>query len=50
MSGLLAHGGVGGAVVEIALVLTILAVFVAVWRRERVGAASESKTTDEEAS
>lgn len=35
MTGLLAHGGVGGAVVEIALTLTILLVFVAVWRRER---------------
>ena len=44
----LAHGGVGGAIVEVALVLTVLAVFFAVWRRERV-AASESKATDEEA-
>jgi hypothetical protein len=33
--GLLAHGGVGGAIVEVGLVLTILAVFFAVWRRER---------------
>lgn len=35
MTGLLAHGGAGGAVVEIALTLTILLVFVVVWRRER---------------
>lgn len=35
MTGLLAHGGVGGAIVEVALTLTILLVFVAVWRRER---------------
>ena len=32
---LLAHGGVGGAVVETLLVLTVVAVFVAVWLRER---------------
>ena len=32
---LLAHGGVGGAVVESVLVLTIAAVFLAVWLRER---------------
>lgn len=35
MTGLLAHGGVGGAIVEVALTLTIVLVFVAVWRRER---------------
>jgi hypothetical protein len=50
MSGLLAHGGLGGAIVEIALVLTILAVFIAVWRRERATRITENKTTDEEAS
>ena len=32
---LLAHGGVGGAVIELALVLGVVAVFVAVWLRER---------------
>jgi hypothetical protein len=32
---LVAHGGVGGAIVESLLVLTILAIFVAVWLRER---------------
>jgi len=30
-----AHGGVGGAVVETLLVVGIAAVFVAVWLRER---------------
>ena len=32
---LVAHGGVGGAVVESLLVLTIAVVFFAVWLRER---------------
>jgi hypothetical protein len=35
MSGPLTHGGVAGAIVEVALTLTILLVFFAVWRRER---------------
>jgi hypothetical protein len=33
--GLIAHGGVGGAIVEAVLVLGVAAVFVAVWLRER---------------
>ena len=32
---LLAHGGVGGAIVEALLVLTVAAVFIAIWLRER---------------
>ena len=32
---LLAHGGVAGAVIELVLVLGVVAVFVAVWLRER---------------
>jgi hypothetical protein len=32
---LVAHGGTGGAIVEILLVLGIAAVFFAVWLRER---------------
>ena len=32
---LLAHGGAAGAVIELALVLGVVAVFVAVWLRER---------------
>ncbi len=35
LAGVAAHGGVGGAIVEVLLVVTILAVFVAVWLRER---------------
>jgi hypothetical protein len=35
VSFVLAHGGAGGAIIEIALTLTILLVFAAVWRRER---------------
>jgi ABC-type uncharacterized transport system permease subunit len=33
--GLLAHGGLGGAIVETMIVLTVAAVFVAIWLRER---------------
>ena len=32
---LLAHGGTGGAIVEVLLAVTVLALFVAVWLRER---------------
>ena len=49
MIGLLAHGGVGGAVVEIGLVLTILAVFFVVWRRERATRNAEAATASAEA-
>ncbi len=49
MNGLLAHGGVGGAVIEAVLVLTILAVFLAVWRRERAASAAVRKTRTEDA-
>jgi hypothetical protein len=35
VAGLIAHGGVGGAIVESLLVLGIAAIFVAVWLRER---------------
>lgn len=34
---MIAHGGVGGAIVEAFLVLTIAAVFLAVYVRERRG-------------
>lgn len=34
---MIAHGGVGGAVVESLIALTVAAVFVAVWLRERRG-------------
>jgi hypothetical protein len=32
---LVAHGGVGGAIVEVLLVLGVAAVFLAIWLRER---------------
>jgi hypothetical protein len=32
---MIAHGGVGGAIVEALLAISILAVFLAVWLRER---------------
>jgi hypothetical protein len=35
ITGLIAHGGTGGAIIEILLVLGIAAVFFAVWLRER---------------
>ena len=35
LAGLIAHGGVGGAIVESLLAVSVAAVFVAVWLRER---------------
>jgi hypothetical protein len=35
LAGIVAHGGVGGAIVESLLVLGIAALFFAVWLRER---------------
>jgi hypothetical protein len=35
LAGLVAHGGLGGAIIEAALVVGIAAVFIAVWLRER---------------
>jgi hypothetical protein len=43
VSGLLAHGGIGGAIVEISLVLSILLIFAAVWRRSRNASADEAE-------
>lgn len=42
--GLIAHGGVGGAIVETMLALTIAGVFLAVYLRER---RSRSRSDDE---
>jgi len=41
LAGIVAHGGVGGAVIEALLVVSILAVFLAVWLRERRAARHE---------
>ena len=35
MSPLVAHGGVGGAIVEVLLVVGVAAFFFAIWLRER---------------
>jgi hypothetical protein len=35
LAGLIAHGGTGGAIVEALLVVTVLAIFAAVYVRER---------------
>jgi hypothetical protein len=43
---LVAHGGVGGAIVESLLVLTIAALFFAVWLRERRGNRSREERKD----
>ena len=45
---LVAHGGVGGAIVEVLLVVTILAVFVAVWLRERHASNNDDEDGDED--
>jgi hypothetical protein len=39
----LAHGGAGGAIVEITLVLSIVLVFAAVWRRTRNASADDAE-------
>ena len=39
--GLLAHGGIAGAVVELLLVVGLLAVFLAVYLRERRGSGED---------
>ena len=35
VAGLIAHGGVGGAIAESLVVVAVVSVFVAVWFRER---------------
>jgi hypothetical protein len=35
LQGLVAHGGTGGAIAEVLLVVSIAAIFFAVWLRER---------------
>jgi len=42
-----AHGGVGGAVVEGLLVLSIVAIFLTVWLRERRAGRSRSDESEE---
>lgn len=40
---IVAHGGVGGAIVEALLALSIAAVFLAVWLRERRASRSDDQ-------
>jgi hypothetical protein len=47
VAGLVAHGGTGGAIAEVLLVVTIAGIFFAVWLRERRSGGSDS---DDEAS
>ena len=47
VAGLIAHGGVGGALVESLLVLTIAGVFLAVFLRERRGRRPRSDESDD---
>lgn len=44
---LLAHGGVGGAIVELALTLGVAALFAAVWLRERRAKREEEQDEDQ---
>jgi hypothetical protein len=45
--GLVAHGGTGGAIAEVLLVLSIAAIFFAVWLRERRANRADSLDSDE---
>jgi hypothetical protein len=40
--GLVAHGGTGGAIAEVLLVVSIAAIFLAVWLRERRAGRSDN--------
>ncbi len=44
---IVAHGGVGGAVVEGLLALSVAAVFLTVWLRERRAGRSRSDETED---
>jgi hypothetical protein len=43
LAGLVAHGGVAGAIVEALLAIGIAALFVAVWLRERRASRSDDR-------
>ncbi len=45
---IVAHGGVGGAIVEGLLAVAVAAIFVTVWLRERRAGRSRSDETGEE--
>jgi hypothetical protein len=43
LAGLVAHGGTGGAIAEVLLVVTIAGIFFAVWLRERRAGGSDEE-------
>jgi hypothetical protein len=44
---IVAHGGVGGAIVEALLALSVAAIFLTVWLRERRAGRSRSDETED---
>jgi hypothetical protein len=53
LAGLIAHGGVAGAIVELLVVVAVVGVFAAIWLRERgsgeePGADGEARLRDED--
>lgn len=44
---ILAHGGVGGALLEVGLTIGILSLFIAVWIRERRARRTEGENDDD---
>jgi hypothetical protein len=44
---IVAHGGVGGAIVEALLALSVAAIFLTVWLRERRAGRSRSDGTED---
>ncbi len=46
---LLAHGGVGGTVVEVVVVLGVAAALAAVWLRSRRSGAGDERSRDDDA-
>jgi hypothetical protein len=48
LPGLVAHGGTGGAIIEVLLVLSIAGIFFAVWLRERRSRSDEERGDDDQ--
>jgi len=48
LQGLVAHGGTGGAIAEVLLVVSIAAIFFAVWLRELRAGRSRDKISPQE--
>ena len=43
VAGLVAHGGVGGAIVEALLAVSVAGIFFAVWLRERLASRADDR-------